>query len=187
MHLKFCVVHDDYLTYLQSFDPKVMNPSTSYNANAKTKFVVGVLIEINGFSYYAELSSIKTEQVNVLDPSKLHHDYKDFCYPIVGKVKDGTKNVNVLKSLIRLGFMFPVHEAFINDLNFRTLPQPYQDLVTEEYRYCKKNIEQIRAMALEIYNKRTTDAPTNHTIRQCCDFKLLEEKLTQRLKANAIS
>ena len=181
MNLKFCVVKDEYLSYLQVFEPKVMNPSTSYTATSATKFVIGALIEISGFSYYAQLSSVKPNQVSVVDPDKLNPDYKEFAFPIRGKVKQGNKHVNVIKALIRLGFMFPVDASDFTELDFNSLQQPYKDLVLEEYRYCKKNIEEIRLQALKIYQKRVCSAPTPHTIKQCCDFKLLETKLAERV------
>jgi hypothetical protein len=179
MNLKFCVVNDEYLRYLQSFDFKVMNPNSSYALNSATKFVVGVLIEVNNFSYYAQLSSIKPTQVSPLDPDKLNPAYKEFSFPIRGKVREGNKHVNVIKALIRLGFMFPVNEGDFKELEFNSLQQPYRDFVLEEYRYCKKNIEQIRSQASEVYKKRTCANPTPHTIQQCCDFKLLEARLTE--------
>src|SRR5579863_3759990 len=184
MNLKFCVVRDEYLTYLQKFDSKVMNPNSTYTQNAATKFVVGVLIEVNNFSYYAQLSSIKQNQVNLLDPDKLNPVYKEFSFPIRGKIRDGNKHVTVIKALVRLGFMFPIDKADFTELEFNTLQQPYRDLVLEEYRYCKKNIEKIRSQAFEIYNKRTCANPTLHTIQQCCDFKLLEKELAKWLEHN---
>lgn len=145
MNLKFCVVSDEYLTYLQSFDSKVMNPNTSYTITSATKFVVGVLIEVDNFSYYAQLSSIKPNQVNLLDPDKLNPAYKEFAFPIRGKVREGNKHVSVIKALIRLGFMFPVGEGDFTELEFNALQQPYRDFVLEEYRYCKKILNKLEA------------------------------------------
>jgi hypothetical protein len=150
-----------------------MHPDSFYPDGSRKKFAIGILFEINSFNYYAPISSIKSHQINVVDPNKLHPDYKQFCFPI--RVK--RYKVEQVVALIRLDFMFPVSDDNFFPVPFNTLDKEYQIFVRSQYSYCKKNMDDIRAKARIIYSSRIDDLATAHVKEKCCDFKLLESWL----------
>ena len=146
--LKFYDIHKKYISYLKKFDHQI--PEIEYDNNSK--FFCGIVLEINGFNYYAPITSFNKQQRTnfvILDKGR----------PI---------------SSIRFSFMVPASEPFITLTDFSSKPQKYKDLVNAEVKYCNQNITAIYKKAKEVYkigiNKKH---PLNHT---CCDFKLLEEK-----------
>lgn len=177
MKIQFCHINEFYLLHLQQVEPKIMHPDSFYPDGSRKKFAIGVLFEINGFNYYAPISSIKHHQVNVTDSNKLHPDYKQFCFPV--RVK--RYKVEQIVALVRLDFMFPVSDSEFFPVPFNTLDQEYQIFVRSQYLYCKKNMDVIREKAKFIYDSRVDSLATQHVKEKCCDFILLEASMEQWL------
>jgi len=148
MSLKFYDVDSDYINYLKTFDRQIPN----MNYHTFNKFVCGVVLNINGFNYFAPVSHfIEQQRTNflILDKGR----------PI---------------SSIRFCFMFPVPPENLTLKDFSNEPQTYLDLVNAEIRYCKDNSDIIFKKAMQIYK---IGINRNHPAAYlCCDFKLLELK-----------
>ena len=177
MKIQFCHISEPYLLYLQQIEPKIMHPDSFYPDGSRKKFAIGILFEINGFNYYAPISSIKFHQVNVTDSNKLHSDFKQFCFPV--RVK--RYKIEQIVALVRLDFMFPVSDNDFCLVPFNTLDQEYQIFVRSQYLYCKKNMDEICEKAKYIYASRTDVLATPHVKEKCCDFILLESSLQKWL------
>jgi protein AbiQ len=146
MKLNFYEVDNNYVNYLKNFDKQI--PDIHY---AKfNKFVCGIVLTINGFNYFAPVSSFKKQQRTnflILDKGR----------PI---------------SSIRFCFMFPAPDEVIQLKDFTSVDPKYRDLLNAEIKYCNKNIDKILKMAKDVYkiglNRR-------HPLAfACCDFRLLE-------------
>lgn len=153
--LKFYDVDEQYVKYLQRIDKQI--PNISYTTN--NKFICGVVLSVNGFDYYAPISSNTQKQRTSL--------------PILNK---SGRTI----ATIRFCFMFPVLYQYLTEKDFYQVNQQdpkYADLLATEYNYCLANEPRILAKAQSVYaigcNK---DHVLNYT---CCNFKLLEQRLNE--------
>ena len=107
--LRFYDVDSNYIHYLQIFDSKV--PNVEYTTNSK--FVCGVVLEIDGIKYYAPISHFnKAQQTN---------------FPI--------KRRGEIISTIRFCFMFPATDDVLHEKVFANIAfedQRYADLLNTE-------------------------------------------------------
>lgn len=149
--LKFYDVDENYINYLKSIDRQI--PDISYSTN--NKFVCGIVLDINGISYYAPIS----HTTHRFRTSKLIYD----------------KGTPI--SSIRFSFMFPAPNSVLKQKDFRQIRMQdphYADIITAEYNYCKANESSITQKAQSVYaigcNK---NHPYNYT---CCDFAKLESE-----------
>ena len=140
---------ENYIKYLQYYDGQV--PNIKYSSNSK--FVCGVILNINNIDYYAPISHFnKKQQTNI---------------PIY-------RNKEII-STVRFSFMFPALESVLKIKSFTDIKKEdlqYAKLLETEYRYCKSHQQELSDKAKAVYeigcNKKHK---LNHT---CCDFKLLE-------------
>ena len=152
--IKFYDVDKGYIKYLQCYDAQV--PNIEYSSNSK--FVCGVILNINNMDYYAPISHFnKKQQTNL---------------PIY-------RNKKII-STIRFSFMFPALKSVLSIKSFTDIKNEdlqYAKLLETEYRYCKAHEQERRDKAKAVYeigcNKKHK---LNYT---CCDFKLLENIYSQ--------
>lgn len=149
--LKFYEINKSYVKYLKNFDKQI--PDVDYESN--NKFTCGVVLNIDGFDYFAPVSSFnKSQQTNLL--------IYDKGRPI---------------SSIRFSFMMPVPKTEVNLCDFDRKSQDYKDLVNAELKYCKSKENDIFLKAMKTYKIGTN---RKHPLAfTCCDFKLLEEKCNE--------
>lgn len=151
--IKFYDVDKNYVEYLQTIDRQI--PNISYSSN--NKFVCGVVLNINGFNYYAPVSH-NTEKYRT-------------SFLIFNKH-------NKIISSIRFCFMFPAPFNVLTEKNFRIISSSdnkYTDLLAIEYEYCILNENKILNKAKSVYD---IGCNKNHKFNYtCCDFKLLENKM----------
>jgi len=145
--LDFYDVNSRYLKYLQIFDDKI--PNTGYLANEK--FFCGVVLKINGFNYYAPISSFKQlQKTNFL-------------------IYDKTKPI----SSIRFCFMCPVPKSELIRKDIKGMTDiHYKTLVNKELKFCNLYREQIVKKASQVYKIGTN--PNHFYFKTCCNFKILE-------------
>lgn len=151
--LNFYEVDTKYLEYLKNYgDSKV--PNYDYK---NTKFYVGIILEINGFKYFAPVSSFNEKQrTNFLI-----------------KVKDRDSEELVIVSSVRLSFMIPVDDTVIkrfsinNYWNFKS-----RSLIRKELSWCRENAEPIKKLAQKVYKWGCNEK--SYQYKNCCDFKKLE-------------
>ena len=149
--LKFYDIDKKYIEFLKGFDNKI--PNISYDSN--DKFVCGVVLNINDVNYFAPISHNTTV-------------YKT-SFPITHK--------NDVIATIRFSFMFPADMSVLKEKKFDTHNNKYEDLLDIEWRDCNKHEKEIKQKALQVYKIGCN--PHHRLNRNCCNFKLLEEKYKQ--------
>lgn len=153
--LKFYDVDEGYVKYLQSIDGQI--PNIKYDSN--NKFICGIVLDINGFSYYAPISSNpKIQRTNL---------------PVLDKH-------NKVIATIRFCFMFPAPLSVLIEKNFKKInskDSKYADLLAMEYDFWVANETRILGKAKSVYQIGCNKAHRfNYT---CCNFKLLENTITE--------
>jgi protein AbiQ len=155
--LKFYLVDQDYLNFLKRIDSKVPD----VNQNGNSKFYCGVVLEINGYHYFAPISSFtQQQQTNIVITHK-----------------------NIALSSIRFCFMVPVPPYLLTEMDFTTLESKYRGLVIKEYDFCTDNEADIRAKAQKIYS--LAQYRSSFVGNQCCDFRQLEQAMNQYMAARS--
>lgn len=150
---KFYEVDINYINFLKQAESKI--PNIEYDGN--NKFLCGVLFEINNIKYYAPISSFnKQQRTNFI---------------IKNRRGDAISSV-------RLSFMFPIPENLLSVKNFSQENPKYRRLLIDELNYCNRNYNKIVEKAIYIYEQVTLGNNPNLT-KVCCDFKLLEQKLSE--------
>lgn len=150
--IEFYKVDTNYTAYLQQYDRQI--PNISYHTN--NKFVCGIVLHINGFNYYAPISSKKDKQ----QTNCLITDH----------------NGRVLSS-IKFSFMFPANLNHLKQMDFNNIMKNnvnYYNLLLKEYQFCKSHEQDILEKARKVY--RIGCNPHHPLNKVCCNFKLLEQK-----------
>lgn len=158
--LFFYDVDNEYINYLKQFDEKI--PNLNYDKN--NKFVCGIVLSINNCDYYAPISSNK----NIFKTS----------FPIFDKDK--------VVSTIRFSFMFPIPKNCCSIKDFKKEDILYRRLLHKELVYCRKHINQINKKAIFVYDSVVNRHKPN-MMKNCCDFKLLEQAYLEYCKVNNLS
>ena len=153
--LNFYDVKESYAQYLRAFEHRI--PNIHYASN--NKFVCGIVLSVNGFDYFAPISSNTAKQRTSL----LILDER-------GKAI----------SSIKFSFMFPIPVSEIVRKDFAAIRKEnphYADVLTKEYRFCVKNEDAILQKAEQIYRIGCNRA--HWLAENCCDYKLLESKYVE--------
>ena len=116
-----------------------------------------IILEIEGFKYFAPLSSFKPKHKRLCDTD-------DF-------IKIG------VYAVINLNNMFPAplnicKPVLISDIK----NEHYKNLIRAEYRIIKQKAEQIISNARVVYNHKLINDGKSKLSQRCNNFKLLEEK-----------
>ena len=149
MTLNFYTVDENYLNYLRKTESKV--PNTNYTNN--NKFFCGIVITINGYDYFAPISS-KTKK-----------------YPTTYPIYNNNKQII---ATINLKFMVPVKNEYLKIKKIEEIEDnKYKQLVARELQFCRSKKEKIKKAAKRVYQYGTD--PDNEQYKYCCDFKKLEE------------
>lgn len=151
-------IDPNYIRYLSSFEEHLFrNKKISQNFNRK---YVGVVLSINGFDYFAPLSSFKEKH-------KRLSETLDF-------IKIGQYAV------INLNNMFPAAAESCQKINFNEIKDlNYKNLLRNEYRIIRKKADQILNNANEVYRHKLINDGKSKLSQRCNDFQLLEEKLKE--------
>ena len=143
----FYDVDKEYIGYLKQFEQKI--PNISYDKH--DKFVCGIVLTVNGFNYFAPVSSFnKSQKTNFLINDKIGNDVAS----------------------IRFSFMFPVPNELLKIKEFHKEEEKYRNLLQYEYKYCNKHIDEIYKKAQYVY-KRVKIKDSFYS-KICCNFELLE-------------
>ena len=151
-------IDPDYISYLSGFEEHLFrNKKISQNFNRK---YVGIVLSINGFDYFAPLSSFKEKH-------KRLSETLDF-------IKIGQYAV------INLNNMFPASIESCKQINFNEIQDlNYKNLLRNEYRIIRKKAALILNNANEVYHHKLINDGKSKLSQRCNDFKLLEEKLKE--------
>lgn len=143
-----------YISYLSSYDSHLFLNRSSGQKNERK--YIGVVFTVNGFDYFAPLSSFK-------DKHKRMPDSIDFI-----KIKD--------YAVINLNNMFPVPANERKYVDIGKVKDPhYRALLLAEYRYIKSIREKIQKNAQNLYKIKLKDGNTSSLAKRCNDFILLEK------------
>ena len=151
-------IDPDYISYLSGFEEHLFrNKKISQNFNRK---YVGIVLSINGFDYFAPLSSFKEKH-------KRLSETLDF-------IKIGQYAV------INLNNMFPASIKSCKQINFNEIQNlSYKNLLRSEYRIIRRKASLILNNANEVYHHKLINDGKSKLSQRCNDFKLLEEKLKE--------
>ena len=158
--LLFYIIDGDYIEHLRRFDSRV-----SYNKD-ESKYIrpyIGIVLEINKFSYFVPLYSFKEHYKKYRNNPSIFIIYNKDKKPI---------------SILRFSTMIPVlnNSNVIKLLEFDKQDIKYNDLISEEYRYINQNKKEIYKRAMKIYKLVVLNKNSNFFKTISCDFKLLENK-----------
>jgi len=150
--LDFYEIRADYIAYLLKFDSKV--PHIDYSETSPhDKFMCGIVLSVNGYDYFAPISSFATQQRTNM-------------------VIKNEKGKPI--SSIRFSFMIPVPPSVVDIKKIKNEPSlGYRRLLDLELRFCRKNEKAIRRMAKYIHNT-VVNGKDPIVAKNCCDFSKLE-------------
>ena len=172
--LKLYTVDDNYVKYLHKFDNRVMYWSHKDYKTARK--YLGVVLTVNGFKYFAPLSSPKENDYYYKKGVKL---IKKSTIPIIRLVTDK----DVLLGKIKLGNMIPVKDEYITlyDIAAET-DTKYKDLVIDEMVCVRKCKDEIFKNARVLYNQKANGYTNINYLNSIIDFKKLEVACLKYIK-----
>ena len=177
--MKFWYLNEAYIEFLKLSEDGILNlHDEDYNV---PKFCLGIVFKIEGFNYFAPVSSIKRKQRESHDDTVLKDFFAKLSYPVLSNAF-GVKDE--LVASIKFNYMFPIHHKdlmYVNTDKFMEynssgykFTKGYIALVNSEYSYCLKHKEEIQKKAKEVYDKAVSGE--DNFDKHCLNFKLLEEE-----------
>ena len=159
--IKLYEVDGNYINFLLPYAPHLFQ--NRKNSQKNERKYIGVVLRVNGFDYFAPLSSFK-------DKHKKMKEGLDFL-----KVKD--------YAVINLNNMFPVIKSVYTYVDIsKEKDVHYRALLQAEYRYIKSIKDKILKNAATLYNIKKRDGNSSALAKRCNDFLKLEEICVQYLK-----
>lgn len=154
MNLKLYEINPCYVTYLSEYAPHLFLNKQKNQKNERK--YIGIILEVNGFRYFAPLSSFKEKH-------KKMKEGVDFI-----KLKD--------YAVININNMFPVaeNEYTYVDINKEKDVQ-YKALLQAEYRIIKANQNRIIKNAEIVYKHKLMKGNKTPLAKRCNDFTALEK------------
>ena len=151
--LSFYTVDEEYVDYLVPFAPHLFRNAKAGQKNSRK--YIGVVLRVNGFDYFAPLSSFKEK----------HRHMKNGLDLL--KVKD--------YAVINLNCMFPVPAGVAHLVDFRQVPDArYRSLLQAEYRTIKQLAPKIVKNAANLYKHKLENGDSTRLAARCNDFSALE-------------
>lgn len=158
MNFSFYMVDSEYCDYLRKSDPCV-----TYTMDQKeTRPFIGIVFEINGFNYYAPLSSPKSKHLQMKNQI-------DFL-----KIKDGVLGA------INFNNMIPVPANCLTKVEMHIIETDskadieYKNLLSKQLSWCNSNRAIILKQAKKLYNIITSDKAWDSLLNRCCKFPINE-------------
>lgn len=156
--MRFYVVADDYVLFLQKFDPKVSNNAGSGYKSRKP--YIGVVLEVGSHRFLAPLTSYKPAHDRIQSSS---------CSAF--KLHERTNPANKL-GMIALNYMIPVLDTQIALLDIEAQDARYKAMLYKQYEFIKSNRAEIGARAAKLYD-HIVNKRTEFYVRISCDIPLL--------------
>ena len=156
--LKLYRIDINYIKYLYQFDKKVQYNFKKNDDYTERRVYLGIVLKVNEFNYFVPLEH----------PRAAHKNLKNNIFIL--KIHNGKYGM--------LGFnnMIPVNDTELINFDINGENEKYKQILISQYRFCNKHIKEIQTKALETYNR----SQKNKFLKKvCCNFKLLEEKLTK--------
>ena len=153
-NIKLYEIDSKYISYMTRFALHLFHNKQSEQNNERK--YIGVVLYINGYEYFAPLSSFK---------------------PKHQKMKEGIDFLKIKAyAVINLNNMFPVPSGLCTyvDINAQRNPK-YKALLLAEYRAIKAMQEKIRKNAKTLYFLKLKEGDSTPLAKRCNDFQLLEK------------
>lgn len=152
-NIKLYEIDAKYISYLSCHAEHLFRNKQA-GQNNERKYI-GVVLYINGYKYFAPLSSFKPKHYKMKESL-------DFL-----KIKE--------YAVINLNNMFPVPPELCTyvDINAQRNPK-YKALLLAEYRVIKSIQDKIRKNAKTLYHLKIKEGETTALAKRCNDFLLLE-------------
>jgi len=156
--LNFFTANIDYVSYLKDIETKKRGftrvPNMVYGEGRKQKFLLGVVLTVNGIDYYVPVTSFNRQMP---DNFLIKADN--------GKVT----------SSLRFNYMFPIPKGMVTVREIKAEKDAaYRRLLDQELTFCIHNQDKIQALAERTY-KRVLLGKDRGLVTNSCDFKLLED------------
>lgn len=153
--LEIYEIDSSYIEYLSNFEEHLFkNKKITQDFSRK---YIGIILEINGFKYFAPLSSFKPK-------------HRRLC-ETVDFIKVG------IYAVLNLNNMFPAPLNLCKSVKIENIKnEHYKNLVRAEYRIIKQKTEQIINNAKDVYNHKMINDGKSKLSQRCNDFKNLEVK-----------
>lgn len=153
--LQIYEIDSAYIKYLTTFEEHLFrNKKITQDFSRK---YVGIILEINGFKYFAPLSSFKPK-------------HKRLC-ETVDFIKIG------IYAVLNLNNMFPAPMNLCKNVSIENIQnEHYRNLIRAEYRIIKQKTELITENAKSVYERKMINDGKSKLSQRCNDFKLLEQK-----------
>lgn len=160
MNFSFYTVDTAYCDFLRKTDPCV-----PYTMDKKSiRPFVGIVLSVNGFYYYAPLTSPKTKHVHMKNQI-------DFL-----KIKDGEWGA------INFNNMIPVPPECLKKVEVKILDTDikpdidYKNLLSNQLSWCNSHKDAIMNQAEKLYNTIINGKAWGNLAGRCCDFHLDERQ-----------
>ena len=158
-NLNFFTVDPAYVQFLKAAEAEERGfarvPNMEDNRYGKAKFLLGVVLTVNGTDYYVPVTSFKTQQ-------------KD---NFLIRVDNGA-----ITSSLRFNYMFPIPREMVSVRVISTEPdRAYRAFLAQELRYCIKHRDEIQHYAERTY-KRVLLGKDPGLLANSCAFRFLEGK-----------
>ena len=155
-----CSLTSKYIDFLRKFDSRVRE-----NNEGKRKYI-GVLFNIGAKKYYAPLSSPKPKYFRI-------HD----------KTLDIVKIDGGKLGVINLNNMIPVPDSEVNIIDIEKIPdEKYKNLLRKQADFITSHEKLIIKKAERLY-KIVNSGKQPEFNKRCCNYKLLELKCIEYIKA----
>ncbi len=165
-NLRIYNIDDNYITYLRRFESKVFDPKLATKSHGRK--YVGTVLVISDLRYYVPFSSPKR--------SDFEKDGVTIRKNVIPIIRMTNKSKTELKGTLKLSNMIPVPNQCLKPYNIEGEKDlKYKDLLLEQAEFIKSNTKLIRNNALVIYTQKNNNYNIGY-IRNCCNFKLLEQK-----------
>lgn len=160
MNFSFFVVDSKYCDFLRTTDPCI-----PYTMDKKsTRPFIGIVFSVNGFHYYAPLTSPK--------PKHLHMKNQiDFL-----KIKNGEWGA------INFNNMIPVPMVCLKKIEMKISASDtkedidYKNLLSNQLSWCNAHKEPIVKQASKLYDAIKQGKTWNNLAERCCNFPLDEQQ-----------
>lgn len=177
--LKILSVDDSYIQDIHdNVDKHVFaNIDPKYN---HTRKYLGVILKINGFSYYAPLSSPKETDYIIMKGKRV---IRNSVLTIIRMTETDENGKRLLLGTIKLSNMIPVPPDKLHDydLNNET-DKDYKDLVLKEKRFINRYEEVIVSYAETLYKEKTEGVIEKGYLKTTFDFKRFEKYIEEHYK-----
>lgn len=163
--MKLCLynISDEYLDHIRDIDSRVYD--NKFDIGMFGRKYLGIVLDINGFNYFAPLSS----------PKKTDYDNKGNIRKSILPIIRIADNKNKLLGTIKLSNMVPVPLSEVSYYNVKIEEDArYKNLVLSELNFIKKNEALINNYAKTLYNQKCQKKISNGYLKNTLEFEALE-------------